>query len=98
MSDVAKWALLIACFVGIVAALIALPIFNIWDDIPIAQAVSNIVSTISPYLHEARGLINFFYPAGTENVVTALLVFNISGWLAIPAIKLVSIVYHFIFK
>ena len=98
MSDLAKWALLLAGLVAIVAAVVALPIFQIIDIASLTSAVATISVKCSSYLTAARGIINFFFFPAMRPMLTIAIGYSISGFLLIWAIKIVSMVYCWILK
>lgn len=98
MSDLAKWALLVAGLVAIVAAVVALPIFQIIDISALTSAVTTIATTCSTALTAARGIINFFFPEAVRPLVTVAIVYMCTKFLVVWTIKIISLVYSWIFK
>lgn len=98
MSDLAKWALLVAGLIAIVAAVVALPIFQIIDVASLTSAVSTIASKCSSALIAARGIINFFFFPATRPLLTVAIGYLMTKFLVVWTIKIVSVVYKWIFK
>ena len=98
MSDIAKWALLLAGLIAIVAAVVALPIFDLLNIEQLTSAVSSITSTCSSAFIAARGLINYFFPAPVRPMVTIAIGYLFTRTFLIWGIKIISIVYKWIFK
>lgn len=70
MSDVAKWALLVAGAVLIIGLIVALPFVQFIDAGQLSAAVSNIVSIAGDAFRFGRGLINLFLLPFGRKVVT----------------------------
>lgn len=98
MSDLAKWALLLAGLIAIVAAVVALPIFQIIDVASLTSAVTTISTKCSSALIAARGIINFFFFPAVRPMVTIAIGYMMTKFLVIWAIKIISLVYSWIFK
>lgn len=59
MSDIAKWAILAAGIIALIAIVMNLPIVQAIDTAQIAGVLSQFLSVVTPYITFARGLINF---------------------------------------
>lgn len=98
MSDLAKWGLLLAGLIAIVAAVVSLPVFNVIDIPTLTSSVSMITSVCSSSLQSARGIINFFFPESVRPLVTVALGYMFTKFLLVWVIKIFSLVYSWIFK
>lgn len=98
MSDIAKWALLVAGIVALIALIVALPFVDFINLGEFEDALGNVVDIAGDAFRFGRGLINnFFLPFG-RTVITGLLVWLFGKWAITIAIKIVAWAYHFIFK
>lgn len=98
MSDVVKWALLVAGAVVLVGLILALPFVDFINFSEFSVALTNIVNIAGGAFKFARGLLNnFFLPFG-RSVVTGLMVWLIGKWAIMTAIKIAAWIYHFVFK
>lgn len=98
MSDLAKWALLLAGLVAIVAAVVALPIFQIIDISSLTNAITSIANQCGSALTAARGIVNYFFFPAMRPALTVAIGYMITKFLVIWAIKIISVVYQWIFK
>lgn len=98
MSDIAKWALLVAGIIALVALITALPFVDFINLGEFEVALSNVVGIAGSAFKFARGLINnFFLPFG-RTVVTGLMYWLLAKWAIKVGINIVAWAYHFIFK
>lgn len=98
MSDIAKWALLVAGIIALIALIVALPFVDFINLGEFQAALSNVVSVAGGAFRFARGLVNnFFLPFG-RTVITGLLYWLFGKWAIMVGIKIVAWIYHFIFK
>ena len=98
MSDAAKWALLAAALVILIALVVSLPFFAYINSSVFSSAVTVIVSTAEDYFRAARGTINVFFSSWGRGALTGLLVYWFGKWAFTVVIKLSTWVYHFVFK
>lgn len=98
MSDIAKWALLVAGAVILIGMILALPFV---DGIDLGQ-FSNLVGQLAvigaPFFKFGRGLINNFFTPWGASLLTSVLIFVIGKQFFMMSIKILTWVYHFIFK
>lgn len=98
MSDIAKWALLVAGAIAFIALILALPFVEFINLDEYISALSNVITIAGDAFTFARGLTNnFFLPFGRK-IITGLLIWLIGKWALQIAIKIGAWVYHFIFK
>lgn len=98
MSDVAKWALLVAGIVALIALIVALPFAKYIDATEFGAALTSIVNVAGDFLTSARGLINNFLSSFGRGLLSGIIVW-LFGKAVIPiVIKITAWVYHFIFK
>ena len=98
MSDIAKWALLVAGIIALIALIVALPFVDFIDLGEFEVALSNVATIAGGAFRFARGLINnFFLPFGRV-IITGLMYWLLGKWAILIGIKIVAWAYHFIFK
>lgn len=98
MSDIAKWALLIAGAVALIALIVALPFVKFIDLGEFGNAINNIVTVVGSAFQNARGLLNNFLTPFGRGMVTGILVYLFGKWAITIGIKITAWIYHFIFK
>lgn len=98
MADVAKWALLVAGAIIIIALICALPFMEFVDAGEFANLISRLVDVAGGGFVFARGLINNFLTPFGRTALTGLLYWMFGKWAITIAVKIVIWVYHFIFK
>ena len=98
MSDVAKWALLVAGAVALIALILALPFVEFIDLGEFSAALSNVVSIAGNAFLFGRGLINNFLLPFGRTVASGLMFWLFGKWAITITIKIGAWVYHFIFK
>lgn len=99
MSDIIKWALLVAGVVIILALIFALPIASGMDLGAFTEGITNIVGILGGYLKTARGFLNnLVLPTIGPPILTACIAWTFTKFFATQAIKIITWVYHFIFK
>lgn len=98
MADIAKWALLVAGLIAIVALILALPIFDALNIDELTRAIAGISSISSTYLQAARGLINYFLTPVGRTILTVVIGYEMLKFLLKWGVQIVSLVYHWIFK
>ena len=98
MSDIAKWALLVAGALVFLGLILQLPFVEFINVEEFLSALGNIASIAGDAFTFARGLLNnFFLPFGRK-IITGLLIWLIGKWALQISIKIGAWVYHFIFK
>lgn len=98
MSDIAKWALLVAGAVIIIGLIVAMPLQK-YIDVPVfTSAISVIVNVCSEGFRFARGAINNLLSPWARTAVTGLAVYIIGKEFLTLSLKIIIWVYHFIFK
>ena len=98
MSDIAKWALLVAGAVLFIGMIVALPFVEFINLGEFTAALSNVINIAGSAFIFARGLINNFLLPFGRTVVTGLLYWLLGKWAITIAIKIGAWIYHFIFK
>lgn len=98
MADIAKWAILVAGLVAIIALIVALPVFDILNIEILTTSISNVASIAGAALTSARGLINFFVLPQAIPLVTILIGYMIGRPFVLWSIKILTMAYHWIFK
>lgn len=98
MGDIAKWALLVAGIVAIIALIVALPFVEFINVDEFGAAVASVVNIAGSALRFGRGLINNFFSPFGRNVVTGLLYWLLLKPFLMTGIKAMIWVYHYIFK
>lgn len=98
MSDVAKWALLVAIIVTAVGVVLSLPIIGQADITAFTTALSDFVAIIAEWVTKAKSLVLYFVPDGARPFINALIIYSATGWIALYIIRLTLKLYHWIFK
>ncbi len=98
MADIAKWALLLAGLVAIIALIVTLPVFEALNMQELTNAIAGISSIASGALSSARGIINCFLTPAGRTILTILLGYMFTKFLLKWAIQIVAIAYKWIFK
>lgn len=98
MSDIAKWALLVAGMIAIIALIVALPIFDIINIDELTNTVSSIATICSNALQSARGLINYFLTPVGRNILTVVIGYEFAKFAYKWGIKILAYAYKWIFK
>lgn len=98
MTDLAKWALLLAGLVAIVALIVALPIFDIINVDELTAAISGIATLTSQALIAARGIVNCFLTPVGRTILSVVIGYMILRFLYRWGVQLVSLAYKWIFK
>lgn len=98
MSDVVKWALLVAGAIVLIGLILALPFVDFINFEEFSAALTNVVSIAGGAFKFARGLLNnFFLPFG-RTIITGVMIWLVGKWAVMVAIKIAAWIYHFIFK
>lgn len=98
MSDIAKWALLVAGAVALIALIMALPFVEFINLEEFSAALSNVVNIAGDAFLFGRGLINNFLLPFGRTVASGLMFWLFGKWAITISIKIGAWVYHFIFK
>lgn len=98
MADIAKWALLIAGAIVLIALIVALPFVEFIDVGQFGDLIGDIVAVAGTAFRGARGLINNFLTPFGRGVLTGVLAYLIGKWAITIGIKITAWIYHFIFK
>lgn len=98
MSDIAKWALLVAGAVAFIALIMALPFVEFINVGEFTSALANVIIIAGDAFAFGRGLINNFLLPFGRSVATGLMIWLLAKWAIPVAIKIGAWVYHFIFK
>lgn len=98
MSDIAKWALLVAGAVVIVGLIMALPFVEFIDVGEFGALITDLVEICGEHFRFARGLINNFLTPFGRTVLTGLIFWLFGKWAIMIGIKIATWVYHWIFK
>lgn len=98
MSDIAKWALLAAGAVALIALIVALPFVEFINLGEFSNSLGTIVAYAGDALLMARKLINNFFSPFGRGVLTGLLIWLLGKNFMMVGIKIGAWIYHFIFK
>ncbi len=98
VSDIAKWALLIAGAIALIALIVALPFVQYIDLGQFGSLINDIVEVVGNAFQNARGLLNNFLTPFGRGLATGILVYLIGKWAITIGIKITAWIYHFIFK
>lgn len=100
MSDVVKWALLVAGFLALIALILTLPVAKFFGSgaPTVSQGLAIIADLTSHYLYTARAFINIFLTGPGRKVLTGIIGYLFTRWIVLMGVKLTTWIYHFIFK
>lgn len=98
VSDIAKWALLVAGALALIGLILALPFAEFLNVGELSTAISNVVSVAGSSFGTVRGLLNNFLLPFGRDVLSGLLVYFFCKWIITIGIKITAWIYHFIFK
>lgn len=98
MSNIAKWAILAAAVVALIALIVALPFNQYINANEFSTALSGVTTICAKYFKFGRGLINNFFSPFGRTCITGLMFYWIGGFFIKIAIKIVAWVQHFIFR
>ena len=98
VSDIAKWALLVAGAVVLIGLIVALPFTQFINTSEFGNMLGDIVSVAGDALSGARGLINNFLTPFGRTLLTGIMAYLFGKWAITVSIKIVAWIYHFIFK
>lgn len=98
MSDIAKWGLLIAGALVLIALIVALPFVEFINVGQFASLINNITSVVGSAFQWARGLINNFLTPFGRTLLTGLMAYLFGKFAITIGIKITAWIYHFIFK
>lgn len=98
MSDIAKWTLLVAAMLGLIAAVVAVGIFDAINVAAVNATISQFTGLISPYVGFARGLINYLVFPQVIPLIDVILFYLITRPFVVGLIMVGRNVYVWIFK
>lgn len=98
MSDIAKWALLAAAAVSIIALIVALPFVEFINLGELTSAINGIVSICGSAFASARGIVNNFLTPFGRTLLSGILIYLFGKFFIGKTIEIVIWIYHFIFK
>lgn len=98
MSDIAKWALLVAGFAIVIVLILALPIASIVNGEDVGALFGQLVAIMSPYIIKARAFINLFLTPLGRSMFSVVISYMFLKYFLTWPIKLITSVYHWIFK
>lgn len=98
MSDIAKWALLVAGALVIIGMILTLPFTEFLVPDQFTTLIGTLVEIAGDGFIFGRGVINNFLTPYGRAVLTGLLYWFFGKWAITISFKIVVWVYHFIFK
>ena len=98
MTDIAKWALLLAGMIALIALIVALPIFDVLNIEELTAAISGITSICSGALQAGRGIINYFFTPVGRTLLTVVIDYELLKWAYKWGIKVLAYAYKWILK
>ena len=98
MGDVAKWVILGAAILTIIAMILGFPIMKHADVVVYAQGITTIVSLAGDAFIFARGLVNNLLSPWARTALSGLMSWLIGKWLFTYGLKVLVWAYHYIFK
>ena len=97
MSDVVKWALLVAGALVVIAAIV-IPLSGAIDLSALTTSLNSLLQIMSPYIRFGRCLFNnLLLPVGRP-IASVVIVFEFTKWFVLLGVRIVSAIYHWIFK
>lgn len=98
VSDVAKWALLVAGAIALIALILSLPFVQFINFEEFGNLLNKITEVVGNAFQGARGLINNFLTPFGRSLLSGIMIYLIGKWAITIGIKITAWVYHFIFK
>lgn len=98
MSDIAKWALLIAGALALIVLIVALPVAEYISPSEFGNQIGELVSKAGDFFRAGRGLINNFLTPFGATVLTGLMIWLFGKGFLTMGIKTTVWVYNWIFK
>lgn len=99
MSDAIKWVLLVAGILIIIALILALPIADAMNLNAFGNGITAIINNVGIYFKPARGFLNnLVLPNIGPPILTAVISWTFIRYFSRITIKIITWVYHFIFK
>ena len=98
MADIAKWAILVAGLIAIVAIIVSLPIFDVLNIDELTAAISGIATIAADGLKNARAIINCFFTPVGRTLLTIVIGFKMFDFLYKWGFRVVFYAYNWIFK
>lgn len=98
MSDIAKWAILVAGIVVIIGLIVALPFVKFINLGELTTSINGIVSIAGSSFAAARGIINNFLTPFGRTLLSGILIYLFGKFFIGKTIDIVIWAYHFIFK
>lgn len=100
MSNIAKWAILVAGFLSLIAIILTFPFVRYLPEgvEEITNTVHSFVCNIQTYAYSARSLINLFLFGFARDMLSGCLMYLIFKKIITLGIKVTTWAFHFIFK
>lgn len=98
MSDIAKWALLIAGAIALIALIVALPVAEYINPSEFGNLIGQLVDLAGNVFRSGRGLLNNFLTPFGVTVLSGLIIWFLAKGFLTMGIKIGVWVYHWIFK
>lgn len=98
MSEIAKWALLVAAMLGLIATVVTIGIFDAINVAAVSATVSQFTGLISPYVGFARGLINYLVFPQVIPLIDVILFYLITKPFVVGLLMVGRNIYVWIFK
>ena len=98
MGDVAKWVILVAGIIMLVAMVVAFPIMSGINPSVFAQGITVIIDIAATVFQYGRGAVNLFLSPWARNLLSALMLWLVGKPVVTMSFKILVWVYHYIFK
>lgn len=98
MSDIAKWGILIAGALALIALVVALPIAEYINPTEFGDLVGQLVDLVGDVFRSGRGLLNNFLTPFGIMVLSGLVIWLLAKNFLTMGIKIGVWVYNWIFK
>lgn len=98
MSNAVKWALLAAGAVALIALIVVLPFTGFINVDEFSSLLVQLATLAKSGLSFGRGVVNNFLTPFGRTVFTGLLYYLFGKWAITVGIKIVTWVYHFVFR
>lgn len=98
MSDIAKWGLLVAGAVALIALIVALPFVEFINFTEITNGIETILFICGDAFVFGRRLVNVFLTPFGRSLVSGLMIYWLAKSFIGMGIKITAWIYHFVFK
>lgn len=98
MSDVVKWAILVALVLVIFVMIVSLPVFIGFNIPALVEGISGFISVAGTTISNARAIINNFLTPTAREVLSGLIFYLVAKPFVLFAIDLTVGITRFVYK